>query len=277
MKFLVLFLVSIKSELAEIEDSIFSGNIELSSNENSEIEAIFKDEIIRFRGRQKSEEKKKKRQMTKKAKHMLKMLKFAEPNMKSKHWLEYGCHCFADIKTDILTPGHGRTIDKIDSACRSLIECLTCSTEDHGESKKCNPYVGYSYESFVNPDTDEKEIQCMDNNNSCKRSMCECDATFIKTIQKHNYEAQHSKSKFDKIKQCPKSNNRNDNEEKDIMSFFSARNSQNEPGEKVCCGPRGARHHITVTRTRDCCETKSYNPFVSECCADGQVEPLGSC
>ena len=40
-------------------------------------------------------------------------LKFAEPNMKSKHWLEYGCHCFADIKNDILTPGHGRTIDKI--------------------------------------------------------------------------------------------------------------------------------------------------------------------
>ena len=33
--------------------------------------------------------------------------------MKSKHWLEYGCHCFADIKNDILTPGHGRTIDKI--------------------------------------------------------------------------------------------------------------------------------------------------------------------
>ena len=40
-------------------------------------------------------------------------MKFAEPNMKSKHWLEYGCHCFADIKNDILTPGHGRTIDKI--------------------------------------------------------------------------------------------------------------------------------------------------------------------
>ena len=46
-----------------------------------------------------------------------------------------------------------------DSACRSLIECLSCSTEDHGESKKCNPYVGYSYESFVNPDTDAKKIQ----------------------------------------------------------------------------------------------------------------------
>ena len=51
-----------------------SGNIELSSDENSEIEAIFKEEM-RFRGRQKSEEKKKKRQMTKKAKHMLKMVK----------------------------------------------------------------------------------------------------------------------------------------------------------------------------------------------------------
>ena len=50
-----------------------SGNIELSSDENSEIEAIFKEEM-RFRGRQKSEEKKKKRQMTKKAKHMLKMV-----------------------------------------------------------------------------------------------------------------------------------------------------------------------------------------------------------
>jgi len=51
-----------------------SGNIELSEDENSEIESIFKEEVIRFRGRQKSEEKKKKRQMTKKAKHMLKMV-----------------------------------------------------------------------------------------------------------------------------------------------------------------------------------------------------------
>ena len=46
----------------------------MSADENSEIEAIFKEEVIRFRGRQKSEEKKKKRQMTKKAKHMLKMV-----------------------------------------------------------------------------------------------------------------------------------------------------------------------------------------------------------
>ena len=51
-----------------------SGNIELSADDNSEIEAIFKEDVIRFRGRQKSEEKKKKRQMTKKAKHMLKMV-----------------------------------------------------------------------------------------------------------------------------------------------------------------------------------------------------------
>ena len=40
-------------------------------------------------------------------------LKFAVPDRKSKDWVEYGCHCFSDIKTDLLTPGTGRAIDKI--------------------------------------------------------------------------------------------------------------------------------------------------------------------
>ena len=37
------------------------------------------------------------------------------------------------------------------------------------------------------------------------------------------------------------------------------------------------RHPITVTMTRDCCNTRTYNPFVQECCSDGNVEADGTC
>ena len=40
-------------------------------------------------------------------------LKYAEPDRKSRDWLEYGCYCFSDVKTDILLPGIGKAIDPI--------------------------------------------------------------------------------------------------------------------------------------------------------------------
>ena len=42
------------------------------------------------------------------------------PERKSKDWLEYGCHCFSDIKADLLLPGTGRAIDKIGRVLDSL-------------------------------------------------------------------------------------------------------------------------------------------------------------
>jgi len=168
-----------RTELDEIEESEFRGNLELAATDNFEIDAIFLERRSRGRGK-KNEAKKLRRQKTKKSKHILKMLKFAVPDRKSKDWVEYGCHCFSDIKTDLLTPGTGRAIDKIDSACKALIDCLNCSAEDHGLSKKCNQYVGYSYESYVNEETGANELMCTDDHDTCKRSMCECDARFIK-------------------------------------------------------------------------------------------------
>lgn len=262
----------VAAELDIIEESEFSGDVSLTNDETREIENLFL-ERGRGRGSRKSAEKKKRRQMTKKAKHVLKMLKFAEPERKSKEWLEYGCHCFSDIKTDILTTGFGRSVDKIDSACRALVDCLTCSTTDHGESKKCNPYVGYSYEAETDEETGKNGIQCTDSISSCKRSMCECDSQFLKTIQRYNYEAKYSKNKFDRIAECP---NKNGSGGISGNKGFDPRSGTGEP-VKVCCGPQGLRHPITVTMTRDCCKTRTYNPFVQDCCSDGKVEAVGTC
>lgn len=264
-----------RTDLDEIEESEFRGNLELAASDAFEIDALFLERRIRGRGK-KSEAKKLRRQKTKKSKHILKMLKYAVPDRKSKDWVEYGCHCFSDIKSDLLTPGTGRAIDKIDSACKALIDCLNCSAEDHGLSKKCNQYVGYSYESYVNEETGINELMCTDDHDTCKRSMCECDARFIKTVQKYNYEAEHSKNKLDKIQSCPKQNNRTGGKLTSSLIGGGRSGGDDEP-VKVCCGPPGLRHPITVTMTRDCCVTKSYNPFLSECCSDGRVESVGSC
>ena len=73
--------------------------------------------------------------------------------MKSKHWLEYGCHCFADIKNDILTPGHGRTIDKIgiDYFLRSKIFVIVIRIKYQSVER---PTRFYNSKSTENPRTE---------------------------------------------------------------------------------------------------------------------------
>lgn len=266
----------------ELEETEFQGDISLDDESESELTLIFSMSTRGARGKR-NKDKKLQKQKTKKGKHVLKLLKYAEPDRKSRDWLEYGCYCFSDVKTDILMPGIGKAIDPIDQACRSLSECLKCSEFDFGISKKCHPHVGYKYQSNEDEELGFKSITCMDSIDSCQRSMCECDRRFLQTIQEYEFEREHSKNGgFQKEKSCPKKAQReadgqtgDNNGGKSKMS--GRMNQLDQDGPQQCCGPLGERHLIKVSPTKGCCGQQTYNPFLFDCCADRSVEPVGSC
>ncbi|CAG5105370.1 Oidioi.mRNA.OKI2018_I69.chr1.g2070.t1.cds [Oikopleura dioica] len=167
----------IQEENFEIEETEFEGDLEFDDAEDLEIDMILAD-IVRGRGGGKNSEKRMNKQKKKKGKQLLRLLKYAEPERSSRDWLEYGCYCFLNIKEDILTPGIGRPIDPLDSACHALQECLKCINIDHEQSKRCHPYNGYKFTSA--PGDEYNDMICRDAENSCQRSTCECDREFIK-------------------------------------------------------------------------------------------------
>lgn len=270
-----------RDDTYDIEENEFIGDIPTNVEIETELALIFATASVRGGGKKKNKEKKLQRQKIKKTKHVLRLLKFAEPDRKARDWLGYGCYCFADAKSDILTPGVGKAIDPIDRACRSLTECLKCSEYDYGISKRCHPHVGYKYESL--DDGEVRSINCLDDAGSCQRSMCECDRKFLQAIQEHTYDKNlQEKSGFDRMKTCPKRAQREEEgkigDENGSKTTLAGRMTQPEDNAtQQCCGPPGERHLISITPTRGCCSTSTYNPFVLDCCADGTIVPVGSC
>lgn len=269
-----------EDEIDESEASDFEGDIVLDEESERDLDVIFATTV---RGGRKNKDKKMQRQKVKKTKHILRLLKFAEPDRRAREWLGYGCYCFADVKSDILSPGVGKAIDPIDRACRSLSDCLKCSEFDFGISKKCHPHVGYKYESVTDSELGLKSINCIDSKSSCARSMCECDRRFLQSVQEHAYELNHTPNGgFQKESECPKraqradDGNVGDNNGGKTQLAGRMTMTDEEPQQK-CCGPPGERHLITLTPTRGCCSQQTYNPFLFDCCGDGTIEAVGSC
>lgn len=302
MKILISSIVTIAVVAAQVDQSIFGsivrqiretldegdeefdGDIELNFDDEREIDLILAQRATRGGGKKNKNKNKEQKQKSKKTKQVLRLLKFAEPDRKSRDWLEYGCYCFADIKTDILSPGIGKAIDSIDRACRTLSDCLKCSEYDYQISKKCNPHVGYKYESVEDLALGLRSITCLNEKDSCQRAMCECDRKFLQSVQEHNYEASNSPNGgFDKPQECPKHAQRKEdgnvgeaNGSKTVLAQRMTPLGEAEDNLQ-CCGPPGERHVIKVTQTKGCCRQQTYNPFLFDCCLDGQVAPVGLC
>lgn len=267
---------------AEDVDTDFEGNLPQDKTTEMELAVIFRS-TDSVRGGRKNKDKKMLRQKVKKTKHVLRLLKFAEPDRRAREWLGYGCYCFADVKSDILSPGIGKAIDPIDRACRALSDCLKCSEFDYGISKKCHPHVGYRYESLEDPELGLKSITCLDEKTSCPRSMCECDRRFLQSIQEHTYEKNHTPDGgFQKTTECPKRTQRSEDDQTgdnngSKTQLAGRMTAMDDQSQQQCCGPPGERHLITLTPTRGCCSQQTYNPFLFDCCGDGSIEAVGSC
>ena len=105
----------------------------------------------------------------------------------------YGCYCFSKGPKNLLVDaGNGKPLDGPDNSCRHHLvglqhfqlnydsyfyqNCHSCAKRDYGE-EKCAVTNGYRFAAKEDAVTGIRWIECLNNEGSCKRALCECDKT----------------------------------------------------------------------------------------------------
>ena len=116
---------------------------------------------------------------------LMSMIKFHNPDFDERKYFVYGCNClmlgkFRAWETNLNSigdrplsdPGHGKSVDALDSVCKAYKNCLKCARMTYG-NQCIAEFVKYNYGL-------QDEVVCKDNSNSCERALCECDSMFAK-------------------------------------------------------------------------------------------------
>lgn len=178
----------------------------------------------------------------------------------------YGCWCYFEEER-----GKGQPVDDYDSQCKVLqdgYECLRLDAEK--EQLDCdiwtveyNSAVGFGGISSMN--IEALKLECDNSNggpNTCESRLCRVEGWFVQNIillmfqkfQVPNPTFQHQSMNFDPSIEC-----------------------QVKPGvqsEKECCGQYPIRWPFkTQGGDRDCCQGRTFNAALNQCCADGSTRP----
>jgi len=180
----------------------------------------------------------------------------------------YGCHCYPGGSKNILKSGRGKPLDTIDQYCQQHKICYKCinSIFNDGQWKggesRCNPAES-SYKMIANMSA--YSVRCSDDQNPCRRAICECDLHYAQQVTGLDFEANHNpeflqRNGFDYDSNCVKRGN---------------------PSEKVaqCCGDRNSFPfpQILTKQKNECCANVAFNPAREECCAENVVAKIGKC
>lgn len=178
----------------------------------------------------------------------------------------YGCWCYFEEER-----GKGQPVDDYDSQCKVLqdgYECLRLDAEK--ENKPCDIWttdyisaVGFGGISSMNLETLSAECDSSNGVDTCQSRLCRVEGWFVQNIillmfQKFtipNPSLQHQNMLFDVSTEC-----------------------QIKPGvqsEKECCGQYPIRWPFkTQGGDRKCCQGRTYNAALNQCCADGSTKPV---
>lgn len=182
----------------------------------------------------------------------------------------YGCWCFPDGPQD-LQSGFGEPVDDIDRTCKRLSQCYRCSQMAHGK-EKCNVTTEYTFQGLEDEVTGQRYVNCLDAENSCARSLCECDkqlAGKIAELEGEWEEEYHAKwGKFNREQTCRAGSSYIWGNQR---SYSGSRNSNTQPD--ACCGFQGDRFpYYTDKGKRSCCGGKTFNAEVMKCCPNYEVK-----
>ena len=165
-------------------------------------------------------------------------------------------------------PGYGAPMDIIDAAYREWHFCRTCAgIDDSGCSADNTPYE-------LDLDPESQRVTCGSAQNSlCARHICSCDEHLAHLLAK-NWKSIDStlylSQGFDHTVKCVKSESSGGSSKSCLASSGTA--------EPECCGEYPNRFpYNSRGGCFECCNTKTYNVYERECCANGDVRKLGQC
>jgi len=117
---------------------------------------------------------------------LVKMMRHHNSDFDERKYWAYGCNCLILGDRPMSDPGHGPPIDPLDTVCKQYKDCLKCARLAHGDM--CiGEFVKYKFSIKNNGPV------CRDEENSCGRALCECDAQFAANHvgQKHHFKEQY--------------------------------------------------------------------------------------
>lgn len=210
---------------------------------------------------------------TRKFKHVAGLVMFLQSVPILGKYIFYGCYCFSDAQYE-LDAGHGKPVDAVDGACKAFHQCYSCVNKDFVEGKgqaKCDGTGrSYRFKGIIDPVTGGKEIQCLNEEGSCRRSICECDKTLAKDLSRLENEwdfTHHQKwGFFDKSRQCQGASGKS-------MSIGDR--------ELSCCGQYPNRY-VYTSKNKDgeehgCCSGKTFDINGGMECCEGELVPMFTC
>lgn len=194
----------------------------------------------------------------------------------------YGCYCFAKGPKELLIDaGNGKPMDGADNACRQHLQCHSCTKIDFED--KCNVSDGYAFEAKEDEVTGIRWIKCLNNEGSCKRSICECDKALAYDLSDAEGEwniLHHARwGQFDSSLNCER-------HQPGGRDGAMRQEKLTEATAAECCGdyPRRFPYHADdgMGNIHQCCVSsdgygKSYSPMRLDCCANGSLKTIGSC
>lgn len=184
----------------------------------------------------------------------------------------YGCWCFPDGAKD-LQSGFGEPVDDIDRTCKRLSQCYRCSMMKHGRDL-CPVTTEYVFQGLEDEVTGRRYVNCLDEDSSCSRSLCECDkqlAYKIAHLEKEWEEDYHQKwGTFNREQTCRQGSSFIWGNQR---SYGGGRNSNSQPD--ACCGFKGERFpYFTDKGKRSCCGGKTFNSELMKCCPNYELKSV---
>ena len=187
----------------------------------------------------------------------------------------YGCFCFNEF-SPTKAQGKGSARDMIDQSCKNLYKCQTCIDMDIEQSLilsnidgKCEYTSTYSFNLTMNG-PDLPAIECLNMDNTCKRSLCECDKRFGFELAASwsEWSAQwKGKDAFDRSAECRSTGSANKGRIDQCCGVYPYRYPfHSNDGERECCGVKT----FAVEGPKQCCADKVPREVCPEDLADGE-------
>lgn len=178
---------------------------------------------------------------------------------------DYGCWCYFEEEK-----GKGKPVDVFDQACKTLqdgYECIRIDAENNNLqcdiwSTEYNSSTGAGGLDGMTMQQLQKECDAANGENTCESWICRVEGWFIQNIVLAYFrDFQQPDAKF----------NRGNGFNPDAMCEI-------KPGpasEKACCGEYPTRFPFkTQGGLRGCCQSRTYNSDMHQCCKDGTVKPV---
>jgi len=175
-------------------------------------------------------------------------------------YVYYGCYCFTNAQYD-LDAGYGKAVDEIDGSCKNFHQCYNCVKRDFvidKEQANCDGTSrSYRFRGFIDPVTNQKHIECLNDPGSCKRAICECDKKLAMDLRENEFKWNiFNHQKWGGF-------------EKESCRIQSRAAMDSSVADKQCCGSYPNRKPFDLNGPQECCDkggsSGEYLAYAGEC------------